>query len=153
MTTYFERLGVGPDATSAQIAEAYRARARTLHPDTQPHVTPAQRERMTQAMAEVNEAWNVLKDDGRRAAYVASMNRDVPKPGPVVRPPLRDECLMCGSYPAIDLTFRHQRAWVIGATAYASHAVLCRSCGTAMGRSAQNQTMWLGWWGLLSFFR
>lgn len=154
VTNHFERLGVSPDATSAEIASAYRDMARILHPDTQPDATPAQRARFTAMMAEVNEAWTVLKDDRRRAEYRASLEA---APGgttaPTVRHPRSDECETCGSFPAANMRFRHQRAWLFAATVYEAELRLCQGCGVALGRSAQNRTMWLGWWGVFSFLR
>jgi DnaJ domain len=58
--THYQRLGVAPTATDAEIRAAYRTRARASHPD---HAGS------TGDMAAVNEAWRVLGDPARRAAY------------------------------------------------------------------------------------
>lgn len=58
-------LGVARDATTVEIRDAYRALARRLHPDR----GGATDDRM----AAVNEAYRVLGDLGRRAAYDASL--------------------------------------------------------------------------------
>lgn len=152
MTTHFDTLGVSPDASSAEIANAYRDLARVLHPDTQPDASPAQRAKFTTMMAEVNEAWAVLKDEHRRAEYRASIERPA-YDAPMVRHPAADECLVCGSFPAIAVRFRHQKAWLIGATVHETELQACHGCGTSLGRSAQNRTLWLGWWGVFSFLR
>lgn len=60
--TYYERLGVAPDATPAEVRSAYRYAARRHHPD-------AAGERSAAAMAEINEAWRVLGDPQRRRDY------------------------------------------------------------------------------------
>lgn len=57
-------LGVHPGASDADIREAYRARARRLHPDVVG-------EAGLDDMRALNEAWAVLKDPDRRAAYDA----------------------------------------------------------------------------------
>ena len=57
-------LGVGRDATSTEVRDAYRRLARKLHPDRARDAGDA--------MAVVNEAYRVLADPGRRAVYDAS---------------------------------------------------------------------------------
>ena len=56
----YERLGVASTATAAEIRTAYRRLARAAHPD---HAGSARE------MAVLNEAWHVLGDPARRAAY------------------------------------------------------------------------------------
>ena len=65
--THYETLGVKPSATRAEIKSAYRSRMRTLHPDVRKG--PADHGEM----AAVAEAWNVLSDTKRRAAYDAHL--------------------------------------------------------------------------------
>lgn len=65
-------LGVGRDATHAQVRAAYRRLARQWHPD-RPDAPPGAAARM----AELNRAWAVLGDAGRRAAHDAG-RFDVP---------------------------------------------------------------------------
>jgi len=55
-------LGVSPDATPREIRDAYRRRARMAHPDLAG-------EDSASWMRDLNAAWEVLKDPGRRAAY------------------------------------------------------------------------------------
>lgn len=80
MPTHYERLGVRPDAHIDDIRLAYRALARTLHPDAVASGSAAGR--AGSDMAAVNEAWRVLSDPARRAMYDASL-RGAP---PTVRP-------------------------------------------------------------------
>jgi molecular chaperone DnaJ len=61
---HYETLGVRPDATAAEIRDAYRALARRYHPD-RGGADPS-------AMAAINEAYRVLGDPGRRAMYDAA---------------------------------------------------------------------------------
>lgn len=61
-TTYYQVLGVLETASSSEIRHAYRAAARTSHPDAGGSEA---------AMQELNVAWNALRDPGRRAAYDA----------------------------------------------------------------------------------
>lgn len=70
-TSHYEVLGVSPLASPEAIRRAYRQRARLVHPDRQ--VTggppPADAGSADRAMQELNEAWRVLGDPARRAAY------------------------------------------------------------------------------------
>lgn len=63
---HYRRLGVPLDATYDAIHEAYRGRARALHPDANGTGAEAHAE---DEMAAVNEAWYVLRDPERRRAY------------------------------------------------------------------------------------
>ncbi len=58
-------LGVHPSADLAAIRTAYRRLARRYHPDLAPEVHPDDVRRM----AEINRAWETLRDRGRREAY------------------------------------------------------------------------------------
>jgi hypothetical protein len=64
----YEELGVAPDSTREQIAAAYRARAKALHPDTRPAAADA-----TDRFARVGAAYRVLSDPAERARYDASL--------------------------------------------------------------------------------
>ena len=60
----YQLLGVPPDASREQIAQAWRRRARDEHPDAQPADEGA-----AGRFAALAHAWQVLGDPGRRAAY------------------------------------------------------------------------------------
>ena len=61
---YYDVLGVGRDADEAQIKSAFRRKAMEYHPDRNPGDTAAERN-----FKQVNEAYEVLKDGEKRAAY------------------------------------------------------------------------------------
>jgi len=61
---HYAELGVGPDATPSEIAAAYRALAKALHPDARP-TDPAAAERFKR----VTTAYRVLADVERRRDY------------------------------------------------------------------------------------
>jgi hypothetical protein len=73
VTTHYDLLGVGPDATVDEIQRAYRLLALRHHPDVAPDADAA-------TMAALNSAWHVLGDPVRRRAYDAGLGR--PEPGP-----------------------------------------------------------------------
>lgn len=65
---HYRRLGVAPTASAGQLRDAYRQRARQLHPDTATGDA--------EAMAALNESWRVLSDPARRARYDAEQRAD-----------------------------------------------------------------------------
>jgi molecular chaperone DnaJ len=61
---YYEILGVQRNASAGQIKAAFRKLAMQHHPDRNPGDKTAE-----QRFKEINEAYEVLKDDSKRAAY------------------------------------------------------------------------------------
>src|SRR3954453_13276954 len=73
VTTYYELLGVQPDASVKEIRTAHRIRLQLVHPDKHqgaPGAVLSEAERQTQLL---NEALAVLTNDQRRADYDASL--------------------------------------------------------------------------------
>ena len=61
---YYEVLGVTRGASADEIKKAYRAKAKQLHPDRNKDCKVSEA-----AFKEVNEAYDCLKDDQKKAAY------------------------------------------------------------------------------------
>jgi molecular chaperone DnaJ len=61
---YYETLGVDRDADDSSLKKAYRKLAMKYHPDRNPDDAAAE-----QSFKEVNEAYEILKDGEKRAAY------------------------------------------------------------------------------------
>src|SRR5688572_18081104 len=76
---YYQVLGVARDAPAEDIRKAYRQLARKYHPDVSKEPDADAR------MKEVNEAWAVLQDPEKRAAY-DQVGRGF-QPGQEFRPP------------------------------------------------------------------
>ena len=76
---YYQVLGVARDAPAEDIKKSYRKLARKYHPDVSKEPDAADR------MKEVNEAWAVLSDPEKRAAY-DQVGRGY-RPGQDFRPP------------------------------------------------------------------
>lgn len=64
VTDYYAVLGVDPDASQKEIKTAYRARARALHPDTNPGDAAAEEQ-----FKAVQQAYDAVGDEKKRAAY------------------------------------------------------------------------------------
>lgn len=67
--SHYDVLGVAADATPEQVKRAYYRRARRLHPDAHAGSGRAVVDEAERAMAELNDAWFVLRDEARRASY------------------------------------------------------------------------------------
>lgn len=76
---YYQTLGVARDATAEDLKKAFRKLARKYHPDVSKEADAEQR------MREVNEAYAVLSDPEKRAAY-DQLGRGY-QPGQDFRPP------------------------------------------------------------------
>jgi molecular chaperone DnaJ len=72
--THYDVLGVRPDADAATIRAAYRDRARLHHPDRGGAASAAE-------MSNINEAYRVLGDEARRAAYDLQLGSTEAAPG------------------------------------------------------------------------
>jgi len=63
---YYKILGVGKNATDAEIKKAFKSAARKYHPDLHPEGKKAE---MTEKFKDVNEAYAVLSDKQKRTIY------------------------------------------------------------------------------------
>lgn len=61
---YYQTLGVDRKAGAEDIKKAYRKLAMRYHPDRNPDDKASEK-----AFKDINEAYDILKDDGKRAAY------------------------------------------------------------------------------------
>ena len=81
--SHYDTLGVPPDAAAAEVRRAYVALARRHHPDAGGD---------PDSMRRVNDAWRVLGDPTRRAAYDRSLvEPSTTRRAPTDEPPLRSE--------------------------------------------------------------
>lgn len=67
--SHYGTLGVADGAEPDEVRRAYLELARQLHPDRWIDASPPERETAGRRMQDVNEAWRVLGNPGRRLAY------------------------------------------------------------------------------------
>ena len=67
--SHYETLGVAEGAAPDDVRRAYLDLARRLHPDRWSDASPDERAHAERRMQEINEAWRVLGNPGRRLAY------------------------------------------------------------------------------------
>ena len=74
--TYYQLLGVAPEATAEEVRTAYYRYAASLHPDVHGlSIDSEYRRKLTTVFSRVVEAYQVLSDAGMRARY----DRDLAK--------------------------------------------------------------------------
>ncbi|MFE6857256.1 hypothetical protein [Nocardia sp. NPDC057668] len=61
-------------------------------------------------------------------------------------------CRYCGATPAVHVDLRGHRAFIIFMQFLRSPGPFCRDCGLATSRRLTEQSLILGWWGIMSLF-
>jgi hypothetical protein len=69
LVSLYDTLGVEPTASEQEIRKVYVDLARRHHPDFHSDTGPETRAAADRRMQQINEAWRVLGDTERRAAY------------------------------------------------------------------------------------
>ncbi len=72
---YYAVLGVAPDAVYDEIRKTFRERVRACHPDRVANLDEDLRRLAEEKMVKLNEAYAVLRNPARRAAYDARYSR------------------------------------------------------------------------------
>lgn len=80
MKTYYEVLGVPPDADTETIKKAFRREIARYHPDKVAHLGPEFQEIAATRSAELTAAYKTLTDARARAAYDTTLRDGVPPP-------------------------------------------------------------------------
>ena len=66
---YYEVLGVPKDASESDIKKAYRKAAMKYHPDKFANSSEAEKKDAEDKFKEINEAYEILSDPQKKAAY------------------------------------------------------------------------------------
>lgn len=61
-------------------------------------------------------------------------------------------CQVCGSLPAVHAVLRAHQGMFLIMRSRKREGFFCRSCGTSLQRQMTTDTLWQGWWGVMSFF-
>ncbi|MDF9749522.1 J domain-containing protein [Arthrobacter sp. ES3-54] len=84
----YEVLHLGPAATAREVARAYRSLMRTLHPDTRAaEAVRADPNSWALELQKIMDAYAVLRDPAKRAAYDRQRRESPPEPPPPQRDP------------------------------------------------------------------
>ena len=105
--THYEILGIAPDAPTPTIRAAFVALARRHHPDYFVAASPAVRADAEQRMRAINEAWAVLSDGARRAAYDQEQDQGLAPDPDAFRPIEPDEPGDVDPRTEPDVPYRH----------------------------------------------
>jgi len=139
---YYARLGVSPKATDEEIRSAYRRLAKELHPDKNPGPDA------NRAFQLLNDAYKVLSDPERRAAYDSGGYSSA---GPEQRSSFPEplHCVKCGKITAQPryLVFRYVISIVVSTTRHPIQGVFCAACARKAALRASLISSVAGWWG------
>ena len=111
--TYYTILNVRETASSAEIKTAYRDLIRQVHPDTIANLGPYLRKIAGEKAKEINEAYSILSDSGKRRDYdrqLAEYRRQNASQAPPPPPPQQPSSQATGT----------------------SSGLYCNRCGTAL---------------------
>jgi curved DNA-binding protein CbpA len=87
LITWYDVLGVLPDASPDDVRAAWEGRKATLEPDALAGVSPEVRSAADRALQAVEEAWRVLSDPAARESYDEAIG--FARPGEGLAPPWR----------------------------------------------------------------
>ncbi|MBN1205511.1 MAG: DnaJ domain-containing protein [Myxococcaceae bacterium] len=78
---HFATLGVTPESPRDQVKAAFLSLAKVFHPDRLPPSVPHLAPKITSVFEAIREAYEILYDDAKRAAYVEALKKAAaPKP-------------------------------------------------------------------------
>ena len=154
----YSDLGVTPDASPDEISAAFRARARELHPDTNPDAAAAEQfKRMTAAYRVLSDPRERARYDGARSGAHSGESRSAPGnagSGSATRP-VTSSAAVEGVTPGEPMLFgwpmtRRRARWILGAgiaclvlaVAVAAWVLADPDTG-ATDQTARNVTLWI----------
>jgi len=161
----FSILGVSVTASSEDVAAAWKAKVKQLHPDRYPDAPEEVLRKLTEEISRVNAAHDLLKRDleGERRNYVElnvrsdgnSSNSETTSDQhsrPSYQRNVDVSCEICGSLETDHFSFTRQVGLLFQRRVGTFAARLCKNCALALGREYQSRTMTTGWWGTISLF-
>lgn len=142
-------LGIEANAPVAEARKAYLARARLLHPDRFAGGTQDEIRSATEAMSQLNAAWEVFENPSTASSEDTPRSAPTNDGLPIWRDP-RTACDICGWGPATDVTFNSVTGLILFWRWFTFRATLCHLCGVAMYNENQRSTLLKGWWGIIA---
>lgn len=139
---YYATLGVFPSAAASEIKTSYRRLAKLHHPDSNSSQSDAEIKR-------VNEAYAVLGDPSRRAAYDSA---SISSESANATQQERIEPLRCSRCNKITAQARYLIFWRVYSLILATvrtpvQGLFCASCAKAEALRSTTITAFFGWWG------
>ena len=140
---YYAALGVRPSASASEIKSAYRHLVKLHHPDSNASLDDTEIKR-------INEAYAVLSDPERRAAY-DSESIDSEKVEATQQRTV--EPLRCSRCQKITAQPRYLIFWRVYSLIFATgrtpiQGIFCASCAKVEALRSTTMTALLGWWGI-----
>ena len=86
MKNYYELLEIAREAPAEEVKKSFRAQIAKYHPDKVHHLGKEFQAMAADRAAELTEAYRILSDAGRRAAYDATLGKAAPAVATVVAP-------------------------------------------------------------------
>jgi hypothetical protein len=142
---FYERLGVSPTATAAEIKAACRRLAKHLDPDVNADYNAAA------LFKSVSEAYAVLSNPKLRAEYDASwyMTEEHQKPARDMEPMEPICCAKCGKVAAQPRSIVFTRVTSFWMTwIRPTQGIFCSSCARKIAFKESLKSAILGWWGV-----
>ena len=146
---YYADLGVSPTASTDEIKVVYRALAKIYHPDVNKDRAA------TDKFRRITEAYEVLSDERKRAAYDSSSVVGRPPAGapssasPQRAPTEPVQCSKCGKVTAQPrfLVFRQVVSFVVMTRIMPKLGIFCSECAGKVAFRASAISAAFGWWG------
>jgi len=147
----YDVMGLKYDCSQDDAKKTYRARAILLHPD---RVDGGLRRDAEAAMAQLNEAWGMVRGDIERgrAGRVAEAAVQELIDSVVLHAPGRGECDFCGWSPTKPMRQCQFTGLLLFWRSSGPTFDLCRKCGDTFFADSQSHCMTKGWWGAFAFW-
>lgn len=139
--SYYKSLELSRTASADEVKSAYRQKAKHYHPDSGG-------DRDGSNIRIINEAYSVLGDPGRRAAYDRACEQTGPE-----RPRTRISPIRCHVCEKVTAQPRHLTFWRVFSLLVATNrtpiqGIFCAPCASRESFRSTALTASLGWWGV-----
>ncbi len=146
----YDVLGIPPDANQREIKSAYRRLAKQYHPDVNPSAEASAR------MAEVNDAYSILNDPVKKAAYDAGIelgaetfDKEAPTVSEAESMAQRMACQGCGRFDHTlrIVAFPYVLSFILWSQKRYESGIFCDHCRSTKSTKWAFVSLLFGWWG------